>query len=272
MTSQRLQGQTAFVTGAASGIGRATAIRLAEEGAAVMVTDIDVEGGKATVAAITGAGGRAEFAEQDVMDEARWAALVEQTVSLFGRLDILVNNAGIGVGGPVTDMTLETWNKLMGINVTGVFLGTKHALPAMRTPRTDGPFAGRSGGSIINISSVAGLAGAATMSGYCATKGAVRLFTKAVAMECAAARDGVRVNSVHPGIIVTPIWDSIAASDVDLIDGSNALTAEQIGLASPVGYPGTPEDVAAGIAFLASEDSRYMTGSELVIDGGWTAH
>lgn len=272
MISQRLAGQTAFVTGAASGIGRAAAIRLTAEGAKVMLTDIDEAGGQATAKMITEAGGTAQFQPQDVAQEPRWIELVAHTLEQFGRLDILVNNAGIGVGGPVTEMTLQAWNNQMGINVTGVFLGTKHSLPAMRQPRASGPFEGRSGGSIINISSVAGLTGAATMSGYCASKGAVRLFTKAVAMECAAARDGVRVNSVHPGIIETPIWAKIAATDVDLVDGANALTADQIGLASPVGYPGTAEDVAAGIAFLASEDSRYMTGSELVIDGGWTAH
>jgi NAD(P)-dependent dehydrogenase (short-subunit alcohol dehydrogenase family) len=272
MISQRLTGQVAFVTGAASGIGRAAAIRLASEGASVMLTDIDVAGGEATVEMIAAAGGKSEFQEQNVTDEPRWIALIGRTVSLFGRLDILVNNAGVGVGGPITDMTLEAWNNQMGINVTGVFLGTKHALPAMRNPRASGPFEGNTGGSIINISSVAGLVGAATMSGYCASKGAVRLFTKAVAMECAAARDGVRVNSVHPGIIETPIWSKIGATDVALVDGANALTADQIGLAAPVGHPGTAEDVADGIAFLASAESRYMTGSELVIDGGWTAH
>lgn len=272
MTSQRLSGQTAFVTGAASGIGRATAIRLAAEGANVLLTDIDAPGGRTTAEMINTAGGTAQFRGQDVTEEARWAELIERTLSLFGRLDILVNNAGIGVGAPVTEMTLEAWNNQFAINVNGVFLGTKHALPAMRRPRSNGPFEGRTGGSIINISSVAGLTGAAGMSGYCATKGAVRLFTKAVAMECAAARDGIRVNSVHPGIIETPIWSKIGASDMPLPEGANTLTADQVALAAPVGYPGTPEDIAAGIAFLASEDSRYMTGSELVIDGGWTAH
>lgn len=272
MTSQRLSGQTAFVTGAASGIGRAAAIRLAAEGASVMLTDIDAPGGRATADMITNAGGTAQFRGQDVTEEARWAELVERTLSLFGRLDILVNNAGIGVAALVTEMTLEAWSNQFAINVNGVFLGTKHAIPAMRQPRISGPFEGRTGGSIINISSVAGLAGAANMSSYCATKGAVRLFTKAVAMECAAARDGIRVNSVHPGIIETPIWSKIGATDFPLPDGANTLNADQVALAAPVGYPGTAEDIAAGIAFLASEDSRYMTGSELVIDGGWTAH
>lgn len=272
MTSQRLQGQVAFVTGAASGIGRATAIRLAEEGANVMLSDIDAPGGRATADMIRANGGKAEFHVQDVTEESRWEELVAHTLALFGRLDILVNNAGIFVGAMVTDMTLEAWNNQLNINVNGVFLGTKHALPAMRQPRTSSPFEGRTGGSIINISSVAGLAGAAGFAGYCATKGAVRLFTKAVAMECAAARDGVRVNSVHPGIIETSIWSKVGAADVPVPEGANALTADQVALAAPVGYPGTPEDVAAGIAFLASEDSHYMTGSELVIDGGWTAH
>jgi NAD(P)-dependent dehydrogenase (short-subunit alcohol dehydrogenase family) len=268
----RLDGLVAFVTGAGSGIGRATALRLAGEGAKLMLTDIDAPAGRTTAEMIHAAGGTAQFRGQDVTEEARWAELVERTLMLFGRLDVLVNNAGIGSGAPVTEMTLEAWNQLLAVNMTGVFLGVKHALPAMRMARAEGRWAGTTGGSIINISSVAGLAGAAGMAGYCATKGGVRLLSKAVAMECAAARDQVRVNSVHPGIIDTPIWGKIAASDVVMPEGMNALTADQVALAAPVGRPGRPEDVAAAIAFLASDDSRYMTGSELVVDGGWTAH
>lgn len=275
----RLLGRVAFVTGAASGIGRAAALRLAQDGASVFITDIDKEGGRETANMVTAAGGRAEFRAQDVVDEPRWAELVARVMTLFGRLDILVNNAGIGSSALVTEMTLEAWNHQIAINMTGVFLGTKHALPAMRTPRPDGPMAGKTGGSIINISSVAGLAGSPGLSGYCATKGGVRLFTKAVAMECAAARDGVRCNSVHPGIIDTPIWQKLDESgalatglNVGGTPGANALDADVIAQAAPLGYPGQPMDIADGIAFLASDESRYMTGSELVIDGGWTAH
>ncbi len=269
----RLDGRVAFVTGAASGIGRAAAMALAEAGAGVFISDIDMAGGRETAAMIKAAGGVCEFRGQDVVEEDRWAELIASTMRIFGRLDILVNNAGIGLSGLVTDMTLADWQRQFAINVDGVFLGTKHALPALRTVRRDGHV----GGSIINISSVAGLGGSAGMSGYCATKGAVRLFSKAVAMECAAARDGIRCNSVHPGIIDTPIWTKIdsagaLAAATGATAGANALDPMVIAAATPLGYPGQPADIAAGIVFLASDDSRYMTGSELVIDGGWSAH
>jgi NAD(P)-dependent dehydrogenase (short-subunit alcohol dehydrogenase family) len=267
----RLNGRVAFVTGAGSGIGRASAIALAAEGAIVFVTDIDAPGGRETVAMIEQAGGQATFRGQDVVEEARWAELVKRVMDLHGRLDILVNNAGIGTSGAITDLTLEQWNHQMAVNVTSCFLGIKHALPAMRTARPDGHV----GGSIVNISSVAGLGGSAGMAAYCASKGAVRLMTKAVAMECAAARDGIRCNSVHPGIIDTPIWqklDTSGALRAAVSPGANALDVNLIGAGAPVGHPGTPEDIAAGVVFLASDASRYMTGSELVIDGGWTAH
>ena len=270
-----LDRRVAFVTGAASGIGRACAIGLAAEGAIVFATDIDAPGGRETVAMIEAAGGQATFRGQDVVEEPRWAELVKRVMDLYGRLDILVNNAGIGTSGLITEVTLEQWNRQMDINVTSCFLGTKHTLPAMRAPRPDGHV----GGSIINISSVAGLGGSPGMSAYCASKGAVRLMTKAVAMECAAMKDGIRCNSVHPGIIDTPIWQKIDTSGVmsatltaTTQPGANAIDVDAVGAGAPVGYAGKPEDIAAGVVFLASDASRYMTGSELVIDGGWTAH
>lgn len=271
-----LAGRTAFVTGAASGIGRAAAIALARAGAGVFLTDIDMAGGRETAAMIAADGGHAEFRGQDVIEEDRWAELIASTLRLFGRLDILVNNAGIGISALVTEMTLDQWHRQVAINLTGVFLGTKHAIPAMRAAKpADGPAGDYRGGSIINISSVAGLAGSAGLSGYCATKGGVRLFTKAVAMECAA--DGIRCNSVHPGIIDTPIWNKIdevgvLGAGLGLPPGSNTIDPALLGAAAPLGFAGSPFDIADGIVFLASDASRYMTGSELVIDGGWTAH
>ena len=268
----RIQGRTAFVTGAASGIGRAAAIALAREGANVMLTDIDAPGGRETAAMIEASGGIAQFRGQDVTEEDRWAELITRTMTLFGRLDILVNNAGIGIGVPITEMTLEQWNRQLAINMTGVFLGVKHAIPAMRTEKPEGSYRG---GSIINISSVAGLVGSPGLTAYCATKGGVRLFSKAVAMECAAAGDGIRVNSVHPGIIDTPIWGKIDAGGILQAmapEGTNVPPADAIAAAgTPLGFAGRPADIADGIVFLACDESRYMTGTELVIDGGWTA-
>jgi NAD(P)-dependent dehydrogenase (short-subunit alcohol dehydrogenase family) len=265
----RLNGKSAIVTGAASGIGRATAIALAQEGAAVMLTDIDDAGGHATLEAIVRGGGTAAYRHQDVTDEETWRHVVAETMRLHGRLDTLVNNAGIGSGQLVTEMSLEAWNRQLGINLTGPFLGVKHSVPAIR--------AGGRGGSIINISSVAGLEGAPGLAGYCATKGGIRLFSKAIAKEYAA--DGIRCNSVHPGIIDTPIWGKIdeggmtaTREALGTAPGANGLSADAIALVNtPLQRAGQPEEIAAGILFLASDDSSFVTGSELVIDGGWTA-
>ncbi|MFQ3665082.1 MAG: glucose 1-dehydrogenase [Sphingomonadaceae bacterium] len=266
---KRLEGRVAIVTGAASGIGRATARQLAAEGALVVATDVDVAGGEETHGLVRADGHHARFLAQDVADEDRWAEIVADVMASEGRLDILVNNAGIAKGILVTEMPLDDWNRQLAVNLTGVFLGCKHAVPAMR--------AGGRGGSIINVSSVAGLEGAAGLVGYCATKGGVRLFTKGLAKECAMARDGIRVNSVHPGIIDTPIWASMNQGGLNpvaeaLAPGANMPSVDLIAAqGAPLGFAGQPEDIAKGIAFLASDDSRYMTGSELVIDGGWTA-
>lgn len=264
----KLDGKVALVTGGASGIGREAAFALAREGAAVMVTDIDGEGGAATVAQIEKAGGRARYQHHDVRSEDEWIAVVTATEQAFGGLDILVNNAGIGKGELITEMRLEDWNNQVAINLTGVFLGCKHGIRAMR--RT-----GR-GGSIINISSVAGLEGAAGLGGYCATKGGVRLLTKAVAKEYATER--IRCNSVHPGIIDTPIWTKIdnggltaTREALGLADGANAVPVGALAMMTPIQRPGLPEEIANGILFLASDELSLMTGSELVMDGGMTA-
>jgi NAD(P)-dependent dehydrogenase (short-subunit alcohol dehydrogenase family) len=255
----KLAGKVALITGAASGIGAACAALLAREGAWVALTDIQDAKGAEVAAEITAGGGKARYFHHDVTREEDWVTVMADVAAAFGRLDILVNNAGIGIGAPtITAMSLADFQRQQAINVDGVFLGMKHGLLAIR--------AAGHGGSIINMSSVAGLKGAPTLAAYSATKGAVRLFTKAVALECAAAKDGVRVNSVHPGIIETPIWLGIggvpgggnAPPDLD------ALSA----MAVPLGVKGEPEDIARGVLWLASDDARYVTGAELVIDGG----
>lgn len=257
----RVEGKVALVTGGASGIGRGCAERLAAEGATVVVTDIQDAAGAQVVEAIKAAGGKADYARHDVTSEDAWIEVVAGVKARHGRLDILVNNAGVGISGSVLTMPLADFQRQTAINLDGVFLGCKHSIPLMRES---------GGGSIINMSSVAGLKGSAILAGYCATKGGVRLFTKAVAMECANAKDGVRVNSVHPGIIETPIWDTIMTGQV----GANLGPARSGALdtmaetAVPLAVKGYPEDIANGVLWLASDESRYVTGAELVIDGG----
>ena len=257
----RVDGKVALVTGGSSGIGRGCSEKLAAEGAFVVVTDIQDAMGADVVAGIKAAGGRAEYLHHDVTEEGQWEAVVDKVRERHGRLDFLVNNAGIGIGGSILTMTLADWRRQTAINLDGVFLGTKHSIPLMR--------ASGDGGSIVNISSVAGLKGSASLAGYCATKGGVRLFTKSVAMECANAKDGIRVNSVHPGLIETPIWLTVGqavnpgANEAPDLDAMSAL-------AVPLGVKGLPEDIANGVLWLCSSESRYVTGQELVIDGGLT--
>jgi NAD(P)-dependent dehydrogenase (short-subunit alcohol dehydrogenase family) len=255
-----LEGKVAIVTGAASGIGAACARTLAREGATVVMTDIDDRGGAGQLTEIERAGGKAIYLHHDVAEEAQWAAIVAEIESRYRRLDILVSNAGVGIGADsIVDMSLADWRRQTAINLDGVFLSVKHCIPLMRRS---------GGGSIVMMSSVAGLRGAAGLAGYSATKGGVRLFAKSVALEC--ANDGIRVNSVHPGIIETPIWNKnigIAGPP-----GNNASIAESLAqLAVPLGFAGQAQDIADGVLFLASDASRYLTGSELVIDGGMTA-
>jgi NAD(P)-dependent dehydrogenase (short-subunit alcohol dehydrogenase family) len=256
----RVSGKVALVTGGASGIGAGCAEVLAREGAAVAITDIQDEKGRWLAEDLTKKGLKAVYLHHDVTSEDEWIAVVAEVEKQFGRLDILVNNAGVGIGSPsITTMTLVDWRKQQAINVEGVFLGIKHGLLLMRKCGN--------GGSIINMSSVAGLKGSAILAAYCATKGAVRLLTKAVALECGAAHDGVRVNSVHPGLIETPIWLSIAGAQPDGTNAPPDLDAMST-LAVPLGVKGVPEDIANGVLWLASDESRYVTGAELVIDGG----
>lgn len=260
----QVQGKVALVTGAASGIGAACAEVLAREGADVLMTDIDDARGEALAARINAAGaGRAHFMHQDVTEEPRWPEVVAEAERRFGGLQVLVCNAGIGVMVPsVLDMSLAEWRRQMAINVDGVFLNVKYGIPAIRR-------AGK-GGSVVMISSVAGLRGSAGLAGYSATKGAVRLFAKSVALECAGARDGIRCNSVHPGIIATPIWEKIPAG----MGGGRNAPIDPHALAAagvPIGVASEARDIAEGVLWLASDASRHVTGSELVIDGGMTA-
>lgn len=257
----RVKGKIAIVTGGASGIGRGCAERLAEEGAFVVVTDIQDDMGRETVASIVANGGKAEFLAHDVTSESAWIEVAAHVVAQHGGLDVLVNNAGVGIGGSIIDMPLADWQRQQAINLDGVFLGVKHCIPAMRDS---------GGGSIINMSSVAGLRGNANLAAYNATKGGVRLFTKGVALECGQQRWPIRVNSVHPGIIDTPIWTGIDAAGLAQ-DGESIDPAEMAAMAVPTGELGHPRDIANGVLFLASDDSSYITGTELVIDGGLSA-
>lgn len=259
-TKGRLAGKVACITGAASGIGRATALLFAAEGASVIAIDLGAHDGEALLAELARPGEHA-FIALDVTDEQGWVDAADTIRQRFSRLDVLVNNAGIALPpAPVTDISLADWRRLTAINLDGVFLGTKHMLPLLRTA---------AGGSIVNVSSIAGIKPSANASAYAASKGAVRLFTKAVALECAAACDGVRVNSVHPGLVETAIWDSLLPQA-----GEGAVRAAALdSLASqaiPMGRVGQSDEIAAGILWLASDESSYMTGSELVLDGGRT--
>ncbi len=269
----QVSGKIAIVTGAASGIGRSAAIALAREGAKVLATDVDEAGLKETQALISKAGGTVAIAKQDVVDEARWDAVIAETESLFGAPSVLVNNAGIAIGGAIMEYSLADWQKQMAVNTDSVFLGTRAAMRAMV----------KGGGSIINISSVAGLRGSPGVAAYCASKGAVRLFTKAAAVECGALGLKIRVNSVHPGIIDTPIWqkgitrvtETMSTEQVAAMtahSGGNSLDPNIVAMGgTPMARAGKPEEVAELIVYLASDASSFTTGQEHVIDGGLTA-
>lgn len=256
----RVRGKVAFVTGGAVGLGAATAMMLAREGAKVVVTDIQDAPGQAVADGIIAAGGEAIYLHHDVADERAWEEALQRTVGRFGRLDVLVNNAGIGVGCAPEEQTLEDWRRLMSINLDGVFLGTKQAIRTMkaRPPET--------GGSIINLSSIEGLVGDPNLGAYNASKGGVRLYTKSVALYCAKAGLNIRVNSVHPGYIWTPMVENYLRESGDVEAGRKALDALH-----PIGHVGDPDDIAYGVLYLASDEAKFVTGAELVIDGGYTA-
>ena len=247
----RLENKVALISGGARGIGAEEARMFATEGAKVVIGDVLEEDGRKTEAEINEAGGECLFLRLDVTSEANWQSAVATTVARFGKLDVLVNNAGIFSPLKVEETTGELWDSMMDVNVKGVFLGTKHAIPEMRKA---------GGGSIVNIASVLGLVGVDASAAYTASKGAVRIFTKSAAVQYAG--EGIRVNSVHPGFIETPMTADLLA---------NPANRDYWLTNSPVGRIGRPEDVAWGVLFLASDESSFMTGSELVIDGGVTA-
>ena len=251
----RLSGKVALVTGAASGLGAATARRLAKDGAAVLLTDRDLAG-EDTAASITAAGGQAAFRLHDVTSHPDWAAAVEHAVHDFGRLDILVNNAGVAGGRhELMDHSYDAWRQILAVNLDGVFLGLRHAGPRI---------AASGGGSVINLSSILGKVGMAGAAAYCASNGGVTLLTKAAALGWAPL--GIRVNSVHPGFIDTPMVSNALA---DREDGNEMRVA--LMNAHPIGRFGVPREIADAIAFLASDDASFITGAELVVDGGFTA-
>lgn len=253
----RVKGKVALVTGGALGLGEAAAALMAREGASVVVTDVNVAAGRQSVESIEAAGGDALFLQHDVSSEYDWQRVIHETITRFARLDVVVNNAGVGLVKDIEHTTLQQWRWLMSINLDGVFLGTRFGIVAMKGARR---------GSIINISSIEGLVGDPNIAAYNASKGGVRLLTKSAALYCARSGYNIRVNSVHPGYVVTPMVESYLSGSADHEAARRALEALH-----PLGRLGEPDDIAYGILYLASDESSFVTGAELVIDGGYTA-
>ena len=257
----RVKNKTAIVTGGGSGLGEASSELLAEQGANVVVTDINLDTAEHTAQTICQRGGKAIALAQDVTDPNDWENVVKTAVSEYGALDVLVNNAGIaGAGaGPMEHVAFDDWRRVMSINLDSVFLGCQSAIKAMKDS---------GGGSIINISSIMGLVGGAGAA-YNASKGGVRLLTKSVAVYCGENGYNVRCNSIHPGYVWTPLVRGVVdfVEDIETEEELHAMLLEK----HPIGRLGEPRDIASGVLFLASEESSFMTGSELVIDGGYTA-
>jgi 3(or 17)beta-hydroxysteroid dehydrogenase len=264
----RLDGKVAFISGAARGIGAATARLMVEAGAKVTIGDVLDERGRETAQAISDAGDAAMYVHLDVTREEDWTAAIAATVARFGGLDILVNNAGLFLGKGIEEASLDDWHRLCAVNLTGVFLGTKHALPALRERARQSPH----GSAIVNLASVAGLVGSQLDPLYSLTKGGVTLFTKSAALEFARKGYRIRVNSIHPGLIQTDMGEQTFLSRARNLGTNDVDEVRQQAMARhPIGRLGVPEDIARGIVFLASDDAGFMTGAGLVIDGGSTA-
>lgn len=259
---KRIASKVALVTGAASGIGRATACLLADEGAAVVVADVAADAGQQVADEISRSGGKAAFLPLDVADEAAWEWITDRILHDFARLDIAVNNAGIALSRPIAETTLAEWRRVLQINLDGIFLGTKHAIRVMQRGN---------GGSIINVASASGIKAVANGSAYCAGKAAVRMFSKVAALECIAAGLKIRVNVVSPGAVRTPIWEKQEFwPGMVAQHGSPEVAWQALAGSSGDGFF-SPHDIANAILFLASDESSYLNAGELVIDRGYTA-
>ena len=256
----RVKGKVALVTGARRGLGAAISAMLAREGAKVVLTDRKADGSEVVLKQIADAGGEAIFFEHDVTSEESWNKAIAENIKTHGKLDILVNNAGVGAGKDIEEATLEEWRWVMGINLEGTFMGTQKAIATMKTT---------GGGSIVNISSIEGLVGDRRMVAYDASKAGIVLLSRSAALHCAKNKYNIRVNTVHPGFIETKMVQGFLKSISD--DGDVAKARADLVAKHPLGHLGEPDDVAYAVLYLASEESKFATGTELVVDGGYTA-
>jgi len=264
----RLDGKVALISGAARGIGGETAQQMAKAGARLVVGDVLDDRGRETVTAITAAGAPAEYVHLDVTREEDWSAAIGRAVSRFGKLDVLVNNAGVFVGKGIEEISLDEWNRLVAVNMTGVFLGTRLAAPALR----EAAKSSEHGSAIVNLASIAGIVGSQLDPLYSMTKGGVTLFTKSAALEFARKGYRIRVNSIHPGVIQTDMGEQTFVARAQRFGANDTATVRQtVTETVPWGRLGVPMDIAKGIVFLASDDAGYMNGAGLVVDGGVTA-
>jgi NAD(P)-dependent dehydrogenase (short-subunit alcohol dehydrogenase family) len=256
----RVKDKVALVTGARRGLGAAIAVMLAREGAKVAISDRKADGSEAVLQQIRDAGGEAIFIEHDVSSEESWNKTISAVTGKFGKLDVLVNNAGVGAGKNIEAASLEDWRWVMSINLDGTFLGTQKAIEAMK---------GTGGGSIVNISSIEGLVGDRRMVAYDASKGGIVMLSRSAALHCAKNNYNIRVNTVHPGFIDTKMVQGFLKAISE--DGDVAKARKALEALHPLGHLGEPDDVAYAVLYLASDESKFATGSELVVDGGYTA-